>query len=68
MQKKLKNLKLGEIDLFSMLVAALCDYKNQNNLFQIYTKSKYSMRYNDISAWENYHLAQSFKVNLLVTK
>ena len=60
-------MKLGVLDLFSMLVAALCDYKNQNNLFQIYTKSKYSMRYNDISR-ENYHLAQSFKVNLLVPK
>ena len=62
-----EKMKLGELDFFAMLVAALChDYKHPgtNNLFQINTRSKYAMRYNDISVLENYHLAQSFKVIL----
>ena len=62
-----EKMKLGELDFFAMLVAALChDYKHPgtNNLFQINTRSKFAMRYNDISVLENYHLAQSFKVIL----
>jgi hypothetical protein len=62
-----EKMKLGELDIFAMLIAAIChDYKHPgtNNLFQINTRSKFAMRYNDISVLENYHLAQSFKVLL----
>ena len=58
------KMKLNELDIFSMLIAALChDYKHPgtNNLYQINSKSKYAMRYNDFSVLEMYHLAQTFK-------
>ena len=61
----LKKMKLGQLDVFSILVACLChDYKHpgQNNLYQINAKTKYAMRYNDISVLENYHASQTFKV------
>ncbi len=64
-QGHLRNkMKLKELDLFAMLVAALChDYKHPgtNNIFQINTHSKYALRYNDTSVLEMYHLAQTFK-------
>ena len=64
-QGNLRNkMKLKELDLFAMLVAALChDYKHPgtNNIFQINTHSKYALRYNDTSVLEMYHLAQTFK-------
>ena len=64
-QGKLKEkMKLNDLDIFSMLVGALChDYKHPgtNNLYQINTRSKYAMRYNDTSVLEMYHLAQTFK-------
>ena len=59
-----KKMKLTHMDIFALLVAALChDYKHPgtNNLYQINTRSKYAMRYNDISVLEMYHIAQSFK-------
>ena len=59
-----EKMKLKELDTFSMLIAALChDYKHPgtNNLYQINSKSKYAMRYNDFSVLEMYHLAQTFK-------
>lgn len=58
-------MRLTQLDMFSMLVGALChDYKHtgQNNMYHINAKTKLAMRYNDISVLENYHLAQSFKV------
>ena len=60
-----QKMKLGQLDSFSLLVACLChDYKHpgQNNLYQINAKTKYAMRYNDISVLENYHVSQTFKV------
>ncbi len=59
-----KKMKLTHMDVFALLVAALChDYKHPgtNNLYQINTRSKYAMRYNDTSVLEMYHIAQSFK-------
>ena len=59
-----KKMKLTHMDIFALLVAALChDYKHPgtNNLYQINTRSKYAMRYNDTSVLEMYHLAQTFK-------
>ena len=59
------KMKLGQLDVFAMLVGALChDFKHtgQNNIYHINTKSKIAMRYNDISVLENYHISQSFKV------
>ena len=62
---KLKEkMKLNDLDIFCMLIASLChDYKHPgtNNLYQINTRSKYAMRYNDTSVLEMYHLAQTFK-------
>ena len=58
-------MKLNDLDIFCMLVVALCDdYKHPvtNNLYQINTRSKYALRYNDTSVLEMYHLAQSFKI------
>ena len=64
-QGNLRNkMKLKDLDLFAMLVAALChDYKHPgtNNIFQINTRSKYALRYNDTSVLEMYHIAQTFK-------
>ena len=60
-----QKMKLGQLDSFSLLVACLChDYKHpgQNNLYQINAKTKYAMRYNDISVLENYHVSQTFKL------
>ena len=57
-------MKLTDLDIFAMLVGALChDYKHPgtNNIYQINTRSKYAMRYNDTSVLEMYHIAQSFK-------
>ena len=61
----IKKMKLGQLDFFSLLIACLChDYKHpgQNNLYQINAKTKYAMRYNDISVLENYHVSQTFKL------
>ena len=61
----IQKMKLGQIDSFSLLIACLChDFKHpgQNNLYQINAKTKYAMRYNDISVLENYHVSQTFKV------
>ena len=63
--KLIKKMKLGQLDTFSLLIACLChDFKHpgQNNLYQINAKTKYAMRYNDISVLENYHVSQTFKV------
>ena len=64
-QGKLKEkMKLNDLDIFSMLVGALCHdckHPGTNNLYQINTRSKYAMRYNDTSVLEMYHLAQTFK-------
>ena len=57
-------MKLTDLDIFAMLVGALChDYKHPgtNNIYQINTRSKYAMRYNDTSVLEMYHIAQAFK-------
>ena len=61
----IQKMKLGQLDFFSLLIACLChDYKHpgQNNLYQINAKTKYAMRYNDISVLENYHVSQTFKL------
>ena len=63
--KLVDKMKLGQLDGFSILVAAIChDYKHPgtNNLYQINARTKYSLRYNDISVLENFHVAQTFKV------
>ena len=58
------KMMLTDLDIFAMLIGALChDYKHPgtNNIYQINTRSKYAMRYNDTSVLEMYHIAQSFK-------
>ena len=59
------KMKLSELDIFSILIAALChDYKHPgtNNAYNINARTKYAMRYNDLHVLENYHIAQTFKV------
>ena len=60
-----KKMKLSDLDIFSLLIAALChDYKHPgtNNDFSKNARTKYALRYNDISVLENFHIAQTFKV------
>ena len=59
------KMKLSELDIFSILIAALChDYKHPgtNNAYNINARTKYAMRYNDLHVLENYHISQTFKV------
>jgi hypothetical protein len=59
------KMKLSELDIFSILVAALChDFKHPgtNNAYNINARTKYAMRYNDLHVLESYHIAQTFKV------
>ena len=59
------KMKLSELDIFSILIAALChDYKHPgtNNAYNINARTKYAMRYNDLHVLECYHIAQTFKV------
>ena len=59
------KMKLSELDIFSILVAALChDYKHPgtNNAYNINARTKYAMRYNDLHVLESYHISQTFKV------
>ena len=59
------KMKLSELDIFAILVAALChDYKHPgtNNAYNINARTKYAMRYNDLHVLENYHISQTFKV------
>ena len=59
------KMKLSELDLFSILIAALChDYKHPgtNNAYNINARTKYAMRYNDLHVLESYHISQTFKV------
>ena len=59
------KMKLSELDIFSILVAALChDFKHPgtNNAYNINARTKYAMRYNDLHVLENYHISQAFKV------
>ena len=60
-----EKMKLSELDIFSILVAALChDFKHPgtNNAYNINARTKYAMRYNDLHVLENYHISQTFKV------
>ena len=59
------KMKLSELDIFSILVAALChDFKHPgtNNAYNINARTKYAMRYNDLHVLESYHISQTFKV------
>ena len=59
------KMKLSELDIFAILVAALChDYKHPgtNNAYNINARTKYAMRYNDLHVLESYHISQTFKV------
>ena len=59
------KMKLNEMDIFSILVAALChDYKHPgtNNAYNINARTKYAMRYNDLHVLESYHISQTFKI------
>ena len=59
------KMRLSELDIFAILVAALChDYKHPgtNNAYNINARTKYAMRYNDLHVLESYHISQTFKV------
>lgn len=54
---------MTQMDIFGMLVAALChdiDHPGLNNTFQINSKSPLAVLYNDLSVLENHHCARAF--------
>ena len=60
-----EKMKLSPIDVFAMLVGAICHdlhHTGQNNTYHINARTKYAIRYNDISVLENFHIASSFKI------
>jgi hypothetical protein len=60
-----EKMKLSGIDVFAMLVGAVCHdlhHTGQNNTYHINARTKYAIRYNDISVLENFHIASSFKI------
>ncbi|PRP87767.1 cAMP phosphodiesterase [Planoprotostelium fungivorum] len=55
---------LTSLDILSLMVAAVChdlDHPATTNSFQIASKSKLAITYNDISVLENYHASYAFK-------
>ena len=60
-----EKMKLSPIDVFAMLIGAVCHdlhHTGQNNTYHINARTKYAIRYNDISVLENFHIASSFKI------
>ncbi len=60
-------LNLSELDLLSMFISAIIhDYGHPglNNNFLINSKDNLSIKYNDISVLENYHVSESFNIIL----
>mmetsp|Transcript_12608 Transcript_12608/g.28581 ORF Transcript_12608/g.28581 Transcript_12608/m.28581 type:complete len:1015 (-) Transcript_12608:65-3109(-) len=58
---------LTTLDLFSLLIAALChdcDHRGKNNAFEVLTQSELALRYNDSSPLENHHCARAFEIAL----
>mmetsp|Transcript_16814 Transcript_16814/g.31201 ORF Transcript_16814/g.31201 Transcript_16814/m.31201 type:complete len:585 (+) Transcript_16814:2-1756(+) len=56
---------LTKIDLFAIVIAALChdcDHRGRNNAFEIMTRSELALRYNDASPLENHHCARAFEI------
>ncbi len=61
----IKDLSLNDIDLISILFAALAhDFRHpgKNNLYQINAKTDLALTYNDSSVLENYHVSEVFKL------
>jgi hypothetical protein len=57
--------KLPHKELFCLLICALIhdvDHPGTNNSFEIATKSRLSIMYNDISVLENHHIALGFSI------
>lgn len=53
------------MDIFAMMVAALChdiDHPGLNNTFQVNSKSPLAILYNDLSVLENHHCARAFYI------
>ena len=60
-------LNLSDIDLLSIFISAIIhDYGHPglNNNYLIRTKDNLSIRYNDISVLENYHVSEAFNIIL----
>lgn len=56
---------LSHLDRFSLLVASLChdlDHPAQDNMYQINTRNKLAITYNDKSVLENHHAAETFRI------
>lgn len=56
---------LDELSTAAFLFSALMhdiDHTSRNNLFEINTRSKLAIRYNDYSVLENHHCASAFKI------
>ena len=59
------KMKLDDMSKFAIIIGALghdLKHTGQNNIFHITTRSKISIRYNDKSVLENYHIANIFKI------
>lgn len=62
-----RKLKLGDIDLISVITAAAAhDYKHNglNNNFQVTRGTDMALTYNDNTVLENWHVSQTFKTLL----
>lgn len=55
----------SDLDLFALIFSGLChdiDHRGRTNAFEINTRSKLSLRYNDKSVLEQHHIAKTFKI------
>jgi hypothetical protein len=63
----LANAPLTPLDVFSMMVSALChdlQHPGMNNTFQCNARTKLALTYNDISVLENFHASVAFQLLL----
>ena len=59
------NKYLNEIDIFALLLSALChdvDHTGRTNAFEASSYSNLSVKYNDEAILENHHSATTFKI------
>lgn len=64
-KSKLLNKYLNEIDIFALLLSALChdvDHTGRTNAFEASSYSNLAVKYNDEAILENHHSATTFKI------
>lgn len=65
LQTKILNKYLIDVEMFSLLLAALChdvDHTGRTNAFEAASYSTLALKYNDDSILENHHSALTFKL------